>query len=317
MPSLRWGALWLIALTCATVSAQPTAAAPNWHFSWRAPAGCPSEADVHAALEAASVRSEAHAPLAIEARVERGAHAPFTLQLRFSGAAEAERQLDGDACDALAQACVWLSADLIRGLPAVVPVVPADTAEPAPQPSAAELEPAEPSPPPPAAFELAALYMIDSAVLPAVTSGPALEIAWLLAGLRIRAQVRVLSSWGRDTPRADADVRVRSQLLELALGACYSPLGRDLQLGVCANAVPGLLAASALGPGGHAALGGWLALEATLQGRLRVSPNVALQAELGLLRALLGPQLTFAPWGNIHAAAPVSVRAGLGVALRF
>lgn len=294
---LPLAALWLCLPRAAV--AQPSAA--ELTFSWSAPPGCPSRAQLQAALARETHAAALLQPLHIAAQVERLRTGTFVVRLAFRGAIEADRELSEQSCEALAAASVWLSANVINDLARSTPEVP----EAPPAADAARLE-------------WAGWLFVDSASAPDLAFGPGIELALSLGALRLAVRPRLLSSWRNHDLSEVARSKLRTLLFEFPVQACYVLRASSLWAGVCASAVPGLVSASLRGDSGNAAaLGGFVAAEAGLTGAVALSARSFAQAELGLLRPLWFPRLAVAPEGVVHEPAPLSLRAGFALGMRF
>lgn len=149
--------MWPLALE---VHAQASA---SIELEWRAPAGCPSGADVLRRIDAlAGSAGAVETPLHATATIARSRGGLLHLQLRVrAGAVAGERHLDGKSCDDLAGAAAVTLVLLLQSgqpLPAASPrpaaAAPQPTASPsgtsrppaasAPQPSAAAPQPSTP-----------------------------------------------------------------------------------------------------------------------------------------------------------------------------
>ena len=84
---------------------------------WQAPPECPQQGDAERAIARELAGEAAAGALRADVVLERVDAEHWRAHLRLHGALEAERDLDGDACSALADTSVWLIADALRSLP--------------------------------------------------------------------------------------------------------------------------------------------------------------------------------------------------------
>ena len=264
-----WAAAATLALLCLPAHAQPSAAID---LRWRAPHGCPTHAEIEAQLPRTA------APLRVDVVVTRIAADRQRAQLRFEGALEAERELEGDSCAALADACVWLISDVSARIPADSP------------PTAAELDDEEDhSLQPTAAASIGASAWLDSAALPHPTPGVALELALRHASWRFAARPRFWLPQSREL----AQTSVQIGLAELVLQACYGFATGGLWVGPCASAAAGVAWASARAtqPAGGR-FGPWLALEAAVAAEWSFTPRWFAGLELAGVHPVWFPRIS-------------------------
>jgi hypothetical protein len=224
---------------------------------WRAPAGCPTQADVLAEfsrLADSALQSDDGPPLRVNVVVEqRGAR--WLARLDMHGALDAERTLEGDSCQALADASAWLTAQTVRSLRAGDT---GETLENGTQPESRSSVAAAVSVPAPMeprsdpgglprklearALELGAAIWWDSGALPGSTVGLGLEVGWWLRGTRFALRPRVFLPRSATLPdRGFSATSATFVLAELPVQACYTWALGELELGPCGSLIVGLM----------------------------------------------------------------------------
>jgi hypothetical protein len=268
---------------------QPSAAEPV-QLEWHASAGCP---------ERPALDLDARAPVEVEVWLLQLGPDRARARLRFSGALDAERELEGESCAAVADAAGWLISDVLAHIPAL------------PQPLAAE-----PSPPTPAEqLGASAWAWLDTAALPQPSPGFGLELALRLAAhWRFSARPRIWIPQARSLSQTS----VSAGLAELPLQACYGFSAATLWFGPCASLDLGLVWAGASGAlPAPTRFGPWLAAEAALAGEWSISPRWSLGAELAGVHPLWFPRISLVAAGPVDQAARWYVRAGFSLGMRF
>jgi hypothetical protein len=340
--TVRRGTLHTICVLCGILAvvtpglAQLPPSAASIALTWQAPDGCPAQADVLSALGSATdaVFQPGTGPgLDVRVVVEQiGLH--WQAHLHISGALEAERTLEGDSCQALTEASVWLVVQALRSLrapggddsadkPLEAESQPAANATPAPAP--ANLEPRSRLEDQPliaagaGSFELALAAWWDSGALPGPTVALGLEVAFNLRNWRfaLRPRVFIPRSTALEGPGLTA-ASASVWLVELPVQACYGlPLG-ELKIGPCASLIAGLMGASSQEvPGARTPVGTWLALEGALAAVWRVTGRMALRGELALARPVRAPSFVVDDRREVHRTDRVLVRAGLTLGAHF
>ncbi len=169
---------------------------------WRAPAGCPDQAQMEARIEAAGGRGRLGIDAEVVAEDQRWT---LRLALELDGARDT-RVLEADDCDALAEAAVLLigvrvdeSRDVLPSVdddvpPPVVEPTPPEPSKPAQPPPRADPEPAVSSEPPPRASGSSQGLLLGAAGGLSIGAVPApgvpLELAAAWGFGRVRVGVR-------------------------------------------------------------------------------------------------------------------------------
>ena len=214
---------WLVLLVVA--GERLTVPSPGWAranvlvaFDWRAPAGCPSAAEVRAEIDqllGEPIDESARADLAVRAAVERREQWFVTLDTR-SGGTDGHRTLEAATCQGLASATALIVALMIDPDAVAAQASKAKEAEPAPPPPPAPAAaPAVPAPGVPASpprprttFGIAGLGAAGHlGVLPVADVGLTAHLGIVRRSLRIELR-------GAYGPR-----EVRSDALSEAAGA--------------------------------------------------------------------------------------------------
>lgn len=338
----RRGTLHAVCVLCGMSSvatpglAQPAPAA-TVALAWQAPAGCPTQSEVRSALARAvdsGLEPELGPTLHVNVVVEQ-TDVRWQARLLMSGALEAERTLEGDACSSLAEASVWLVVQTLRSLaatradetPASMPelestpplaVAPDGAlASPHSEPRAAARDQ-----PPVAAgarsLELALGVWWDSGALPDSTVALGFELGLGLRSWRFALRPRVFIP--RSTAPQDFQLAGTSAsfwLAELPMQVCYGLGLGELRIGPCASLIAGLMGGSSEGvPEARTAVGTWLALEGAMAAVWAITARVTLRAELALARPLRAPRFVVGA-NELHRADDVLVRAGLALGAHF
>jgi hypothetical protein len=279
------------------------------HAEWRAPAECPSEAQVRQSVER-TLGAPLPEGLVLAGHLE-GQPSAWRVTIRVAlGDEERTRELrtSDPHCDRLADAIAVVTALLVDELLQSSPPTPLAVA-PAPPPARSDWR---------VHARLAASVRVGE--LPGVAPGAALELeVGPRAGPVALVSVR---GWG-PASAIDADgVGGRFVAGSVALGICH---GGDLEpwlmLGACGAGALTYLLGEGVGVRQPArAEGAMVALEAA--GFLRVRLGDALWARLGLGLAVpvLRPRAVIQDAGTdvvVHEAAPVVPTADLGLELRF
>lgn len=303
---------------------------------WHAPAGCPTQADVLAEFSrlADSERQSDDSPqLKVNVVVEqRGTR--WLAHLDMDGALEAERTLEGDSCQALADASAWLAAQAVRSVRAGdnretlgnVPKpesLPPIAAKPGP---AAGIEPRSDlaglplAPPEARSLELGAAIGWDSGALPGTTVALGLEFGLWLRGSRFALRPRVFMP--RSATLADRRFSATSAtvvLAELPVQACYAWALGNLEVGPCTSVIVGLMWGTSKGPpDARTSVGIWLALEAALAIIWPLTAQLTLRAEVALARPVRVPRFVVGgDESELHLTDGVLVRPGAALGVHF
>jgi hypothetical protein len=220
-------------------------------FTWTAPEGCPTRAQVVQELSrAVDAGGKELPPLTARAVVERSGDAwRLELATEMDGR-RGTRLLEADSCEGLARAAtlvlaLTLGEGLARRQQAEAEAVKA--APPAKAPP-----PAEPKPAPPPRREkkpLQALLWAAAAVGsdPLGSFGPALVLGGAIEPNLLRVGATVTATLPRSTPFAGSGGDLRAYSFGADLEACVAPTLEPFQLSACANASLTLLEVSGRG----------------------------------------------------------------------
>jgi hypothetical protein len=291
---------------------------------WTAPASCPDEAHVRAAVEAVAGHP-LHAPgaprvtVAIEAAPSgEGAWAVRIAVAHPGDAAPRERRIEGASCAEVADAAavavaLALAAEAAppeppRRPPVLVPAVatpPADDPhELPPEPEAPPLHPG-----------LRVLAGADFASLPGPAFG--VEVAGLLGFGANRVELRG-AAWLPKTAEATAMADARIALYVAGVRYCRFVLQGTVDIGGCAGIEAGALVGSSQGvthPGSGTSP--WLAPELGALGAWEFSRYVALSLGLSGLVPVVREHFEIAGLGDVYQPPPLTFRALVGLEVRF
>lgn len=311
---------------------------------YRSSSDCPDGADFLARIAARN----RHARLA-----EAGDRIDFVVTLssgpaRSSGRLERQtsegivaiREVDGDRCDEVADAlALGLVLALERAANATAAsddgASPAAVSGPEPEPVGSPSSSAAPTQPDsPVVLEVAQSAEEDSPV------ERRRRPLWLGAGAIGRAAAAPAGVWGAALHlEGEGDRMPRLRLAAHALTGTRAMERATLQvslftgnvelcpLGIGSAAVEanwcggfdlGVTSASTEGPGGTRALGLWAAISVLERLRWRLSPRLALEADLGVELPLMRYRIIADnPTTRLHRVDPVGLRAGLGASFRL
>jgi hypothetical protein len=310
-------ALVLVAAAPPAADARP----PLVHLRWDAPAECPDAAAIEDGVRrnlppAMTVST----PLDVDARVEPtspDAAAPTEMApvaawqatlVITTATGIAERVLAGGSCRAVADAATLVISMALSA--AAQPPPPPPVVVPAPAPAPPEGGPSsEPF--------LSTSALLDRGALPGLTAGAALALGWRWPRAWLAVEGALYRARSADAA-VDATVGARFDFSSLTARACRAFTRGAWSLSPCLDA--GLTRTTGDGFGlihvGHAettsvALGGglWLHWAASRH----IVPFVRVGAEVPLLR----PRFSVEDVGEVFRAAPVLLRGGLGLELRF
>lgn len=339
-----------LSVLAAPSSAAPSESPPAVEFRWDAPAGCPSEAEVVAQLEAllgGPLVDRRGERLTAIARVRQEPGGAWDLRLWTVGdAGTLQRSLRHDRCDMLARAGVLIAAMAIDPLAAermadgeavaevaaearpVTDEAPAATPEPPPLVQPPLEPPPRPASEPPAPVPAVRRSRVVRGALrvagglafgdlPGV--GATLRLAPALVWPRVRLELEAAYGPPRrarfdDRPDAGADL----QLAALAVRACPVFRRDRVELAVCG----GLEVGAMYGRGVGFALSAdgrllWSALHLAPALFVAVHPRVALFFAVEGQVALARPRFVVAGFGEVYRALPGGVRGLVGVEARF
>jgi len=330
--------------TCAALLLAPgSVPAPTMPVvRWEAPAGCPDEAAVRAQIAALLARAPAGTGQASEValRVEALPGGRWRLVATItSPEGQGRRSLEGDRCEALAEAAALLTAiaaapGLQEGPPA--PVATPQATNPAPEVDAGELEPElpgpEPAPEPVAEPVVAAQKRPPRPLRATLGLGVGVGVGALpgasallraAAGVRGRhwAVMLTQSFWlPRDLPAAE-DERVGGRMWLAATGvrACGIVGKGRVEAPLCAGIEAGALRGRGIGElmQSRAVTSGWAAASVGPGLHVRVAPRVALTLGAELLVMLTRVRFEVTGRGMVCCAAPAGATATAGVEVRL
>ncbi len=307
-------------LSAVTLLASPAGAeAPaDVVLSWSAPAGCPDEAYLRAAVERIAGRAlrspgGPRIPVRIEAMPSEGGAWTVRIAIEPLGAAAPrERRLDGPTCAEVADAAAVVVAVAIAQAPAPTP--------PAPVPVVVEPGPdhaAQPAPAPELRPGLRVFGGMDFASLPAPSFG--VEVAAVLVSGADRVEVRG-SGWLPEQAMAASPAMAGAHVSLVAAGAryCRALVQHTIDLGACAGVEAGALLGNSFGVT-HPASGAapWVAPDLGVLGLWNLTRRFSLALELDGLVPLVRESFQIGGVGAIYRPPPVTGRALLGLELHF
>jgi hypothetical protein len=200
---------------------------------FRAPVGCPSQADAENALatELKALALPDLPSITIDAEVSAPSEGGYLLQLKFSGDREGQRTLRATGCEAMATTAAVLTG-MMLGEPTAAPPVPTEEPEAQGARSSDGAQPAVESSRARVGLGFSALADIGS--LPRAVVGPAFSISFLLPTTELRAVLEVAHFSGTKDTLESGPAGVALSAIELGLRAC---LGATF--GACAGFVLG------------------------------------------------------------------------------
>lgn len=355
MTRSRARAAWLIvaaSISCFAWQAASQQPAPREAFvlHWRAPSECPSADRIRNAIqELIGSKDRSGRTVIARAEVWRGEDAAWHVSIQTESAqGQGERKVDGASCKAVSDASALIIAMAID--PAAVmdrmgetppaasasssaPVPTASVSAPTPQP-APKAPPAraplpswnrtralEPLPRAdsswPSGLAASGAAVVDIGSLPTASPGGELTLSALGARFRWELSGRYFSQVSdeyADRPVAGGEFR----LWTVATAGC-----RDWSRGLwgwsaCGGMEAGSMRAKGFGVTDPSqASPPWVALEAGGLGFLRVYSGLWLRAHVGAVVPLVRRHFLIAPYGELHQAWPVELRASFGPELRF
>ncbi len=309
----------------APARAARAADAPSLALRWRAPAGCPSELEVRAAVERLVGRvipAGGASGLQAEAEVD-GVEGHWRVRLRTSaGAAEGEKQLEAASCRSLADAVALVVAfaydPQARGAreaaPATTPLAPA-----APERDrAADVRAVRAGAPLRPSAHVA--FALGAGALPGATPGFSIGVGLARSVVRVEA---VGSAWltrsARLSARPDAPTPGgQFELWALGARACYVPERGPLGVDLCGLGEAGRMTGRGEGVTRvESASALWGAVGAGLTAHWAFATRLGLRASIEGLMPLARPTFVIEPLGEVYRPAPVHGRAALGAEANF
>jgi hypothetical protein len=305
----------LLAAVMVSVSARPAIAQTNpIVMIWKAPAECPTPAEVEAEVESNLARSSsALAPVVAMVSVSGPTEGRWQASLLFQvGYTRAERRFEAESCRAIASAAALVIALWAEGRPDVPPP-PAATARDAENPArrpGVELAGAR--------YVLMLNGILDWGTMPD-SPGGGMEAAggpmWTFASWRLRALAGLSFFPNRRTQLMDSIEQATLQLFDLSGRACATVGSDRFEIGPCAGGELAVMRGSSADLQDRTKL--WLSLLGSAMAWWNISPAVAVfgRAEVVLPTA----RSTFlTPYGNVVFDVPAAaVRGALGLELRF
>ena len=322
---------------------------------WDAPPPCPSRSELETAIAANLGRAlDARDAGALTARAaaHRLADGRWQLSLTIEprDAPPVARTVLAEQCGLLAEAAALLIAvaidpELAGGAPRQAMISPTSR-DPIGVPLAASAElqpttevkpttdtspttgplPARPRPSPPASTRpqrwpmravISAAAVLDVGALP--SPAPGLQVRVGLLARRLRAEVGVVHLFERPARIAGVDGGGDLRLTAAQLQACPRFARARLELPVCAGLELGAMHGEGVGlPGATTDRVVWLAFIADGRVLWAPVPRFAFGVQLGLAAPLLAARFRVNGLaGDLHRAAPVSLRGALAIELRF
>ncbi len=293
------------------------------HLVYRAPVGCPGEADLEAAIQARTAlfrrAAAATGTRAFEIEVSAsGAGFEGTLRVVEPDGSSTTRTVASERCEDVVQAI---------GFVAALAVDPAATAAPRETP---QLQPAPVTPPAPApvarveppgegnwtlAFgaHLGLSSGMAPSALPVVALFADVRGPWALAGSSSLRLGFVYAA--QDVPVAGAGSAELAWMLGRA-DLCPASFGGAITFEPCARFDVGALTATGVEvANAQREQRLWLAAGAVGRARWQVSGAIAFELEASVAAPLLRDRFYFAPDTTVHRASPVSLAVAAGVAV--
>jgi hypothetical protein len=327
----------LLALALALHSAEP----PPVDVTWRGDEACPAT-HFHGRLAAYLADAEQQRPVRVVITVEQGKQWTADLALTSDGG-RTDRRLTGNACNEVADAAAFVTAVAVDPgvlarphpdehdqppLPEPTPDIiavppPAVVPEPPPPdppvPAPAPIEPAEPRPAPRPRIGgfVRASGGFEALALPRIAPTASLTLG--LLGQRWRVELggtyRAPTAQYRDD---HPDIGAQLRLWTVAARGCGVLRPSVLEIPLCGGLEAGQVLARAIGyDGARSGRAPWLALVVgpALAWAPRRRIALWLGVELGV--PLIGGSFTSDGLGELYTIKRISLRAGLGVEVRF
>ncbi len=346
------------ALAAAALIASPARAGDvaDIDLRWHAPAGCPDEGHVRAAVERLVGRPLASpggpwVPVRVEAGPSEGGRWAVRIAIGLPGAtAPHQRRIEGRSCDEVADAAAVAIALTIAPAPshpapaALPPPAPAALPPPAPvePPPPAPVEPPPPAPvapppsattpvepspdhvvappPPPSAKVLPALRLFggaDFASLPAPAFGGELAAVLRIGDHRVDLHA---SGFFPEQVTSPTNAMAGAHISLFAAGAryCYALLQRTIELDGCAGLEAGALFGQSFGiTRPDSGAAPWLAPKIGAQGLASLGGRLSLAFALDGLAPVVRDTFQIDGLGAVYRPSPVTGRALLGLQLNL
>jgi hypothetical protein len=306
-------------------------------LTWAAPAGCPSQDDVHARIARLVPPGVAPPPWRVRAAITPGPDHHSTLLLTFqSGERTRNRAIDATSCEELADAAAVILALALDPTARPLESPPQDSASVVPPPTATQPPPAEapqPASPVPPAHDrtvpapgprlprigVSLLGGASVGVLATPAFGGAAAFAWSSGPVRLELQ----GAWfpPAHVALSTAQIGGNFELLAAGAGACVSVLSAGrLLLAPCVGGEVGLLTAR----GSGAAVGQskeassvWGALKTGALLVWHATPRLGLRLGVDGVVPLTRDHFFVPGAGDVHQAAPVAGQTLAGVEATF
>lgn len=337
-----WWRAPLVCWTCVSV-AEPVAAGESSDrlvLVWSAPSPCPSQGQLES-----QVRDLIGTPTEAAARVEatadawRGEDALWHVAIRTkTGTALGERRVDGESCDAVAQATA-----LILAMSIDPEAVSAKALGVAPNPAPLSWDPSvRPSP----LRVLEHAPVVQASPLPAVppVAMEMQETTWGLVGVvggvdagslpDVSPWIGGVAAVSRGRERMELEVAFLAQQTEhlqtpssagghfdlttVGLAACHDVWRSSATISLCGGIHVGVMRARGFGvtdPGSADPL--WLSLVPSAVGAWPLGNGISLRLEVEGGLPLRRPGFDLEPYGEVHRASPVVARAAFGPQIQF
>ncbi len=326
-----------LAIAVSTIAPSLAWSSPPVQLAWSAPSGCPDAAHVRRELERLldePIATEAPPRFTARASVEQGDDGRWHLRLSMA-LDEAERTLEGDTCEELADATaliIALAVDPVgvaarAGQPAAphtadetaaveAPPSPVTPVPRSPRVAAAVVRDPEAPPSTKTRWRGRASGIVDGMALPRAAPGIAVAgIAELGAG---RAELTVAYLFSERATLADRSAGGDISLLAGGARLCGLPIRGTYEAGACMGFEGGVMMADAFGvtaPGSGSAP--WLAPQVSVLGSYALTDRLALQLALDGLVPLARKRFVLADIGEVYRPPRFTFRAGLGLEVEF
>lgn len=286
-------------------------------LTWRAPAGCPSEADVRGAtlrtVEADARGAKAAPVLEASADVTAAkAGAPWRVVLRTKrGAATGERAIEASSCQGVADAtAVLLALALVPGTHGFDDPAAAPAAEP---PAADKAEPAARGR---HSFAVGAAFASDFSTLPHLAPGGSVTLAWTPGIVRVEADGR---RWGSQSRSIEGGSGARFTLTSIGLRGCASLLRRGpVDLAPCLGGDLHLLDARGFGAdANYTPTARFTTASGGVLGRFSLTHWLAVRGRIEAMVPLARPSFVVENEGYVHRPPTLGASASVGAEVNF
>jgi len=310
------------------------------HLTWTAPAECPTQARLEAQVaDLLGGPTEAASHVRASARAWRGEDAIWHVEIHTqTGPATGERRVDGESCQAIADATALILAvavdpeavaaraapETVRetprwdptDVPSPVVVMPGPVVEAAP-PLPAIPAPTSPDVPLPLHGAIMAIAGLDAGTLPRTATWFGAGVTGSRGSLRLEARAILFSeqtTYLRTPSSAGGDF----DLTAAGLTLCQAVRMRSPTLDLCGGLEAGLFRARGFGvtdPSKADPL--WLSITPGVVGTWPLGSALSLRLEASGGIPLKRPGFDLDPYGQVHRASPVIGRLSFGPQLHF